>query len=94
MPATLPAGGDPWEVRPARGCASFAHTYIRRERVRSHAPTCVCVMLQDERWRGVSWTVYRDKAYDLGPFFATHPGGKCVPSLTLTPFHHTHTRSC
>ena len=27
----------------------------------------------------MAWTVYRDVAYDLGPFFATHPGGKCVP---------------
>jgi len=38
---------------------------------------------EDERWRGVAWTVYRGVAYDLGPFFKTHPGGDWLLRLAV-----------
>ena len=31
----------------------------------------------------MAWTVYRDEAYDLGPFFKTHPGGDWLLRLAV-----------
>lgn len=38
---------------------------------------------EDEPWRGRPWTVYRGAAYDLAPFFATHPGGDWLLRLAV-----------
>lgn len=34
--------------------------------------------LQDPRWAGKLWTIYRGQAYDLDAFLNVHPGGECV----------------
>lgn len=38
---------------------------------------------EDAAWRGVLWTVYRGVAYDLRPFFTTHPGGDWLLRLAV-----------
>ena len=80
---TVPAGGDPWEVRAA--CWRWLSTLqLPHDAAGPSQP-------QDKRWAGVAWTVYRGVAYDLGPFFATHPGGKCVrPASLKSPALHLH----
>ena len=37
----------------------------------------------DEKWQKVKWTVFRDVAYDLGPFFEKHPGGNWLLNLAI-----------
>lgn len=37
----------------------------------------------DARWAATQWTVYRDVAYDLGPFMDKHPGGNWLLRLAL-----------
>jgi len=37
----------------------------------------------DEKWQKTKWTVYRDVAYDLGPFFEKHPGGNWLLNLAI-----------
>jgi len=37
----------------------------------------------DSKWTDVKWTIYRDVAYDLGPFFEKHPGGNWLLNLSV-----------
>ena len=37
----------------------------------------------DEKWQKVKWTVFRDVAYNLGPFFEKHPGGNWLLNLAV-----------
>lgn len=37
----------------------------------------------DPKWSAMQWTVYRGKAYDLGPFLEKHPGGNWLINLAL-----------
>ena len=38
---------------------------------------------EDEKWRDLSWTVYRGKAYDLTKFMKRHPGGQWLLNLAV-----------
>ena len=49
----------------------------------------------DEKWQKVKWTVFRDVAYNLGPFFEKHPGGNWLLNLAVgrdctAPVSYTH----
>ena len=37
----------------------------------------------DPKWKDKRWTIYRDVAYDLDPFFEKHPGGNWLLNLAI-----------
>jgi fatty acid desaturase (delta-4 desaturase) len=37
----------------------------------------------DPKWKEKRWTIYRDVAYDLDPFFEKHPGGNWLLNLAI-----------
>ena len=37
----------------------------------------------DLKWKDVKWTVYRDVAYDMKPFYDKHPGGNWLLNLSI-----------
>lgn len=59
----------------------------RREALRLPRPDVAAPGMEDpwndEKWQKVKWTVFRDVAYDLGPFFEKHPGGNWLLNLAI-----------
>ena len=59
----------------------------RREALRLPRPDAAAPGMEDpwndEKWQKVKWTVFRDVAYDLGPFFEKHPGGNWLLNLAV-----------
>lgn len=75
-PSTCPSLGPPPNVTLL---SRLLYLYTSPASLRRHP---YALFPQDPKWSGVAWTVYRDEAYDLGPFLKEHPGGKCAESLS------------
>ncbi|KAL6756900.1 fatty acyl delta4 desaturase [Haematococcus lacustris] len=70
----------------ARRCAVSVLTPARVETVQQTVQPDIAAggdPWEDERWRGIKWTVYRGQAYNLTPYIDRHPGGSWLINLAI-----------